>query len=286
MTDINQKLLTGERACFKAENMTITQSVFADGESPLKESRHLVLENDIFRWKYPLWYSRDVKARKIQLLDTARSGIWYTHQITISDSIIQAPKTFRRSSAIVLENVQMPNAQESLWSCKDITLTNVNITGDYFGMNSKHIKADNVTITGNYCFDGAENIEISNSTLLSKDAFWNCKHVLVRDSTIIGEYLAWNSEDITFINCTIESNQGLCYMKHVTLENCQLMNSDLVFEYVEDLQADIHSDMISIKNPISGNITADAIGEIIFDDPEITANQTTISLRKEVLARA
>ena len=26
MTDINQKLLTGERACFKAENMTITQS--------------------------------------------------------------------------------------------------------------------------------------------------------------------------------------------------------------------------------------------------------------------
>lgn len=56
MTDINQKLLTGERACFKAENMTITQSVFADGESPLKESRHIVLENNIFRWKYPLWY--------------------------------------------------------------------------------------------------------------------------------------------------------------------------------------------------------------------------------------
>ena len=105
MTDINQKLLTGERACFQAENMTITQSVFADGESPLKESRYIVLENDIFRWKYPLWYSRDVKARKIQLLDTARSGIWYTHQINISDSIIQAPKTFRRSSAIVLENV-------------------------------------------------------------------------------------------------------------------------------------------------------------------------------------
>ena len=286
MTDINQKLLTGERACFKAENMIITQSVFADGESPLKESRHIVLENDIFRWKYPLWYSRDVKARKIQLLDTARSGIWYTHQINISDSIIQAPKTFRRSSAIVLENVQMPNAQESLWSCEDIKLTNVNITGDYFGMNSKHIKADNVTIAGNYCFDGAENIEISNSTLLSKDAFWNCKHVVVRDSTIVGEYLAWNSEDITFINCTIESNQGLCYMKHVTLENCQLINSDLVFEYVENLQADIHSDIISIKNPISGNITADAIGEIIFDDSEINAKQTTISLRKDVLERA
>ena len=143
-----------------------------------------------------------------------------------------------------------------------------------------------MTIAGNYCFDGAENIEISNSTLLSKDAFWNCKHVVVRDSTIVGEYLAWNSEDITFINCTIESNQGLCYMKHVTLENCQLINSDLVFEYVENLQADIHSDIISIKNPISGNITADAIGEIIFDDSEINAKQTTISLRKDVLERA
>ncbi len=286
MKNINQQLLTGERACFKAENTTITQSVFADGESPLKESRHIVLENDIFRWKYPLWYSRDIKAQHIQLLDTARSGIWYTHQITISDSTIQAPKTFRRSSAITLKNVQMPNAQESLWSCEDITLTNVNIAGDYFGMNSKNIKADHVTITGNYCFDGAENVEISNSTLLSKDAFWNCKHVVVRDSTIVGEYLAWNSEDITFINCTIESNQGLCYMKQVTMENCQLINSDLVFEYVEDLHADIHSDIISIKNPISGDITADAIGEIIFDDPEIDANQTMISLRKDVLAHA
>ena len=176
----------------------------------------------------------------------------------------------------------MPNALESLWSCEDIELTNVNVTGDYFGMNSKNVKLENVTITGNYCFDGAENVEVSNSTLLSKDAFWNCKHVIVRDSTIVGEYLAWNTEDITFINCTIESNQGLCYMKHVTLDNCKLIHSDLVFEYVEDLQADIKSDIISVKNPISGSIVADNIGEIIFDDPNIDSNKTKISLREAV----
>lgn len=282
MKIINQELLTGERACFKAENTKITQSVFADGESPLKESRNIILENDIFRWKYPLWYSKHVTAENVQLLDTARSGIWYTHDIKIKNSVIQAPKTFRRCSAIVLENVQMPNALESLWSCEEVRLTNVNVTGDYFGMNSKNVKLENVTITGNYCFDGAENVEVSNSTLLSKDAFWNCKHVVVRDSTIVGEYLAWNTEDITFINCTIESNQGLCYMKHVTLDNCKLIHSDLVFEYVEDLQADIKSDIISVKNPISGSIVADNIGEIIFDDPNIDSNKTKISLRKAV----
>ena len=38
MKIINQELLTGERACFKAENTKITQSVFADGESPLKKA--------------------------------------------------------------------------------------------------------------------------------------------------------------------------------------------------------------------------------------------------------
>lgn len=282
---INQELLTGERACFKEENTKIINSVFADGESPLKESHHIVLEDDIFRWKYPLWYSRDVKAKGIQILDTARSGIWYTHDITITDSIIQAPKTFRRGSSIVLENVQLTNAEESMWSCEDISLSHVNIVGDYFAMNSRNISAEHITITGNYCFDGAENIEINHSTLLSKDAFWNCKNVVVKNSRIVGEYLAWNSENVTFINCTIESNQGLCYMKHVTLENCKMINSDLVFEYVEDLKADIHSNIISIKNPISGHIMVDAIDEVIFDDSEVDPNATKIMFRKEQLAR-
>lgn len=110
MEHLNQQLFTGERALFKGKDLQISHSVFADGESPLKESSNIILYNTIFRWKYPLWYARNIQANNITLLDTARSGIWYTTGITLIDSMIQAPKTFRRANDITLGRVEMPNA--------------------------------------------------------------------------------------------------------------------------------------------------------------------------------
>ena len=88
MEHLNQQLFTGERALFKARELQIDNSVFVDGESPLKESCDIVLANTIFRWKYPLWYAKNIQANDITLVDTARSGIWYTNGITITDSMI------------------------------------------------------------------------------------------------------------------------------------------------------------------------------------------------------
>lgn len=280
MNEIKQALLTGERALFKAENLKISDSVFADGESPLKESNQLVLENDIFKWKYPLWYARGIQAENITLLDTARSGIWYSHHLMISDSLIQAPKTFRRSSDIHLTNVDLPNAQETLWNCQDIYLQKVSAAGDYFGMNSQKITANHLTITGNYLFDGGKNIEIRHSKIISKDTFWNCENVVVSDSTIIGEYLGWNSNNVTFVNCVIESEQGMCYMENVKLINCRVINTDLAFEY-STVDAEITTTVDSIKNPISGKISTLAVEELIFDDPKIIPEATNITTRED-----
>ncbi|WP_071130357.1 DUF3737 family protein [Enterococcus timonensis] len=281
MQEINQEVLTGERALFKIHDAKIFDSVFQDGESPLKESRNLTLENDIFRWKYPLWYSENITGENLTMTETARSGIWYTKNITIKNSLLQAPKIFRRAEKIHLENVQLTNAQETLWNCSEITLNHVTAVGDYFGMNSKKIKIADFNLSGNYAFDGARDLEIKNAHLNTKDAFWNCQRVVVRDSIIVGEYLGWNSEDITFINCTIESNQGLCYMKNVTLINCQLLHTDLAFEY-STVDAQITTEILSVKNPISGTISAQGIGEIIFDDPTIEKNATKIICQEEI----
>ncbi|MBT2700306.1 DUF3737 family protein [Bacillus sp. ISL-40] len=279
MESINQQMLTGERALFKSRDLIIKDSVFADGESPLKESCDISIDNSIFKWKYPLWYSKNISVKNSSFLEMARSGIWYTHHISISDSIIEAPKTFRRSSDIHLTNVDMPNAQESFWSCKDVYLTNVTAKGDYFAMNSENIKIDNFRLVGNYAFDGAKNIEIRNAKLLSKDAFWNCENVTVYDSIIIGEYLGWNSKNITFINCTIESNQGMCYMDHLVIENGKMINTDLAFEYsTVDVEATTVID--SVKNPINGKIKAKNIGELILDDQEIISANTQYELDK------
>jgi hypothetical protein len=143
-------------------------------------------------------------------------------------------------------------------------------------MDSKNIKIDGFNLAGNYSFDGCENVEVHNAKMISKDAFWNCRNVTVYDSYICGEYIGWNSENVTFVNCTIESNQGLCYMKNVTLKNCRLLNTDLAFEYVSDIDAEITTKVVSIKNPISGRIKAVGVEELIFDDPAIDKNATEL----------
>ena len=130
MKQIKQQYLTGERALFHAQDQEIWDCTFADGESPLKESRNIRLTNSIFKWKYPLWYSKDIFCEHTTLLDTARSGIWYTKNITMQDCFIQAPKTFRRCEGVTLVNVQLPNAEETLWSCKDITIKHMSANGN------------------------------------------------------------------------------------------------------------------------------------------------------------
>ncbi len=268
-------LFTGERALFASEGLYIKDSTFADGESPLKESRDIELEGCIFKWKYPLWYCESIACSCVTLLETARSGIWYTRNISISDSLIEAPKTFRRSSGITLKNCRMPKAQETLWSCRDIVLDSVTAAGDYFAMNAENIKIRDFELVGNYGFDGAKNIEIRNAKILSKDAFWNAENVTVYDSLIVGEYLGWNSRNVTFINCTVDSNQGMCYMNNVRMENCKFLNTDLAFEY-SDAYVTALSPIDSVKNPSSGKIIAPSIGTLIMEPTRIDPAMTEI----------
>lgn len=281
MKQIKEQLLTGERALFHAKDQEIQDCIFADGESPLKESANIKLTNSIFKWKYPLWYSENVVCHDVSLLETARSGIWYTINIRMENCLIQAPKTFRRSEQITLTNVQLPNAEETLWNCKEINLRNVSAKGDYFAMNSENITISDFQLSGNYSFDGAKNIEIHNATLLSKDAFWNCENVTVYDSLIVGEYLGWNSKNIRFINCTIDSLQGMCYMENVVLENCKLLNTTKAFEY-SSVHADINSMIESITNPYEGVIKATEIKEIIMEETYVDPSKTRFETREIV----
>jgi hypothetical protein len=109
---IRQDFFTGERALFQGENLKIYDSVFADGESPLKESHDIELYTSLFRWKYPLWYSRNIIAKECTWFEMARAGVWYTDNIAVEDSVIEAPKNFRRCSGVNLKNVTFPNAAE------------------------------------------------------------------------------------------------------------------------------------------------------------------------------
>lgn len=272
---VKQQMLTGERALFHSKDLQISYSTFADGESPLKESQNIKIDHTMFKWKYPLWYCKNIVVEDSTLFEMARSGIWYTENISIKNTIIEAPKTFRRAKGVALENVSMPNADETLWNCDEICLKSITAKGDYFGMNSTNIKIDGFQLVGNYSFDGGKNIEIRNAKMLSKDAFWNCENVTVYDSFISGEYLGWNSKNVTFVNCTIESLQGLCYMGNLVMKNCQLLNTTLAFEY-STVDAQINSTIDSVMNPAGGMIRAEGIGELIMDETKINPEKTKI----------
>ncbi|WP_155285970.1 DUF3737 family protein [Lacticaseibacillus zhaodongensis] len=276
MTTYQDQYFEGERSLFAEHDATITNTTFGPGESPLKESSNITLRDSIFKWKYPLWYSKHIKVDHSIFETMSRSGIWYTTDIAITNSTLQAPKLFRRSQQIKLDHVHFSDAQETLWSCDDVRLTDVQASGDYFGMNSSNLYLDHVNLVGNYCFDGAKNVEVHNSTFVSKDAFWNCENVTIYDSTINGEYLGWNTKHLTLINCTIESDQGLCYIDHLTMKNCKLLRTDLAFEYCSDIDADITTAIMSVKNPISGTIRAQSIGTLIQDDPKLDTSKVKI----------
>lgn len=275
MRQIVQEVLTGERALFHASDLEIVHSTFADGESPLKESRNIRLKGSLFRWKYPLWYSEDIALENCVLFEAARAGIWYTKRIALTDCTVEAPKTFRRATGVTLRNVTLPNAAETLWNCADIRLENVTAKGDYFAMGSRDIRIDGFTLVGNYSFDGAKNVELRNARLLSKDAFWNCENVTVYDSFISGEYLGWNARNVTFVNCVIESAQGMCYMENVVLKNCRLLNTTLAFEY-SSVDAQIAGGVDSVFNPAGGVIRAGRIGALTLDKERIDPRKTSV----------
>ena len=273
--EIHRGFYTGERPLFQAKDLKIYDTIFDAGESPLKESRNIELYGSMFKWKYPLWYAKNIAAKNCTWFEMGRAGVWYTDHITVEDSAIEAPKNFRRCHDVTLRDVSFPNAAETLWQCDGVQMERVMAKGDYFAMNSKNMVIHGLTLYGNYSFDGAQNVEIHNSRLLSKDAFWNSENVTVYDSFISGEYLGWNAKNLTLINCTVESLQGMCYIDNLVMKNCKLINTTLAFEY-STVDAQIDGKIDSVMNPSGGRICADSIGELILEKDKVDLEKTRI----------
>ena len=267
--------LTGERAEFFASNKKYVSCIFDDGESPLKHSSGIVCEDTVFGWKYPLWYSTAITVTGGRFEEMARAGIWYTKDISLKNVLYTAPKGFRRSSGITLENVSFENAQETLWQCENVKMKNIKAKGDYFAMNCEKMDIDGLDLDGNYSFDGAKNVHIKNSRLLSKDAFWNSENITAENCFISGEYLGWNAKNLTLINCTIESLQGLCYIENLFMRECKTSATTLAFEY-STVDAEISGAVESVKNPLCGRIKADRINELILEPERVDVDKTQI----------
>lgn len=256
----------GERPLFDIENTLLESVRFYPGESALKHASQVFADNCEFMCKYPFWHADDVEIKDSLFTVYARAGIWYGKNMAMKNSLIEAPKMFRRMSGLTIEDCKFTDAGETLWNCSNVTLRNVELKGaDYVLMNCENIEIDNMQLQGNYSFQDGKNIQIRNSHLKTKDAFWGTENVTVYDSVLEGQYLGWYSKNLRLVNCTIRSEQPLYYAEGLVLENCRMEESDLCFEY-SDVQADIITKIDSVRNPKGGFIKAPEIGEVIIDE--------------------
>ena len=83
------------------------------------------------------------------------------------------------------------------------------------------------------------------------------------------------------INYTIESLQGMCYIDHLVMKNCKLLNTTLAFEY-STVDAEITGKIDSVMNPSSGVIRADSINELIVEKDKVDPLKTKIIYRREL----
>ncbi|MCM1290136.1 MAG: DUF3737 family protein [Corallococcus sp.] len=280
MKKICDKRFDQERALYNLTDAEVCNCAFggeADGESALKETRNVTLTECEFDLRYPLWHADGFAARKCAFFEPSRAPMWYCKNGTLKDCYIKSVKAVRECDGIELErcNVVSP---EFGWKSKNLTLTDCKVESEYLLLDSQNVTANKLEMKGKYSFQYMQNVTIADSTLNTKDAFWHSKNVTVKNCKVAGEYLGWYSQNLTFIDCEISGTQPLCYCKNLVLINCTMTGCDLSFEYSE-VQADIVGKITSVKNPKSGKIVADGIGEIVQEN-DIMKGRCEIIVRK------
>lgn len=267
MEHIKDQIYPSERALYALNNARVEGCRFEgaeDGESALKESRGIEVLDCTFNLRYPLWHCRGFILEKSTMGETCRAPLWYSADGRIDGTDIVGVKALRECDRIEIVDTTAVSAEFG-WHCRDIKAVNSRFESEYIFFGSRNIELDNIKLKGKYSFQYVDGLYIKNSELDTKDSFWHAKNVTVENSIVRGEYLGWYSELLTMRNCKIIGTQPFCYCNNLVLENCELVDCDLAFEY-SDVNADAHGHIISIKNPLSGKITVDSVGEIIRGD--------------------
>lgn len=270
-----------ERALYNIKDSSVVNCQFegpADGESPLKEIRNVTISDCQFSLRYPLWHANKFTLTHTSFDEQSRAPIWYARAGQIKNCQIAGIKCLRECQDIEIDHATIISPEFG-WKCEDIKLSNTQIEAEYLFLDSKDIVIDHMTMMGKYSFQYVENMKISNSELSTKDAFWHSKDVVVENSILKGEYLGWFSENLTLKNCTVIGTQPLCYCENLKLIDCTMVDTDRSFEN-SDVNADIKGHVISIKNPKSGTIVVDSVGEIINDNP-LSESSGKILIRTE-----
>lgn len=269
MNIIENQNFDEERALYGGKRITAKHCSFdgpADGESAFKECTDISAEDCFFNLRYPFWHNHGLSICRSEMTELCRAALWYSDNITITDTKLHGIKALRECSGIFIKNCDIISPEFG-WSSRDIQINDCKAESEYFLMRAEDISFSNVQFKGKYSFQYVKDAIFSDCIFDTKDAFWHSRNVTVKNSVIKGEYLAWYSENLTMINCRIVGTQPFCYCKNLKLVDCEMTDTDLCFEKSE-VEATITTPVISIKNPLSGNIYVPNVSEIIMDDEQ------------------
>lgn len=266
MKQIKNETFSMERALYNSNDIELINCRFEgeeDGESALKESCDLALDNCYMDLRYPLWHTSNVKISNTTMTSNCRAAMWYMNDAIINDSNLLGIKAVRECADVSINNCKI-ESPEFGWKSMGLTLKNTELKGEYVFLDSKGLIFNNFKLEGKYSFQYVKDVKITDSTLKTKDAFWHAKNVEVYDSILEGEYLAWYSENLTLVRCHIKGTQPLCYCKNLVMVDCTMENTDLSFEN-STCDVSIKGNIESIKNPKSGIIVVDSYNDLILD---------------------
>ena len=255
-----------ERALYGLSHATLEHVRFegpADGESPLKECNDLRLHDTTIDLRYPFWHTNGIDFNESTLTENCRAGLWYASDVHMRRSHLLGIKVLRECDDVLVEDSEIVS-NEPGWSCRNVTLKNTRIEGEYAFLHGRDLHLENCAFSGKYSFQYVENLTIAGGTFDTKDAFWHSRNVTVRNATLKGEYLGWYSDGLTLVNCRIEGTQPLVHCRNLTLVDCEMVGCDLAFEGSE-VQATIRGHVDSIRDPRAGHIEVGSVGEIVHD---------------------
>lgn len=267
MTTIENETFDMERALYGSDGISLRNCTFdgpADGESALKESRHIQVSDCYFNLRYPFWHDNELQITCCEMTELCRAALWYSTRVEIKDTKLHGIKALRECAKITVSGCDIISPEFG-WSVHDVEMEHTKVQSEYFMMRSDHLTFRDVQLKGKYSFQYIEDCVFENCEFDTKDAFWHAKNVTVRNCVVKGEYLAWYCENVTFENCKIIGTQPLCYCKGLKLVKCEMVDTDLSFEKSE-VEATVTTPVVSIKNPLSGHIYVPSVGEIIRDD--------------------
>lgn len=171
---IENKTFDMERTLYNSDGLLLKNCRFdgpADGESALKESRNVELENCFFNLRYPFWHDDSVKITDAEMTEMCRAAIWYSRNMEIAHSKLHGIKALRECANIKMRGCDVISPEFGCY-CKGLKLMDCEMVDTDLSFEKSQVEA---TLT-------APIVSIKNP--LSGHIYVPCVDEIIRDDNV------------------------------------------------------------------------------------------------------